>query len=241
MTDTSRIQRWRDGKRKDGLKAVTVWLTTEDERRLKDLATTWHCSPSTLVQHALAAYHPGVPQPLSTEGGPEAAPPQVDVWGLLAPRVHALVEADIREWRALITNEVTQTLHAAILSHLPDLVHQIHTGSVADTVTEIVTDTNKEPIISRPSVTDTNGNVADTEAQGEVSTAAAEPASESERGGCLWCGMTIVTKEDEIRHREQCRAARGEAPSPAQYMEAVRGQGAPAPAPASRIPRRRKR
>jgi hypothetical protein len=26
MTDTSRVQRWREGKRKEGLKAVTVWL-----------------------------------------------------------------------------------------------------------------------------------------------------------------------------------------------------------------------
>ena len=69
----------------------------------------------------------------------------------------------------------------------------------------------------------------DTDAHGEASAsapkpldAAAEPTSESVGSLCLWCGMTIVTEEDEIRHQEQCAAARGEAPSPAEYIEAVR-------------------
>ena len=43
MTETSRVQRWRDGKRQQGLKAVTVWLTQEEELRLKDIAL--QCKP----------------------------------------------------------------------------------------------------------------------------------------------------------------------------------------------------
>ena len=61
-TDTNRVQRWREGKKKEGLKAVTIWLTTEEELRLKDLALQWHCSPSALVQQALAQFHPGPAQ-----------------------------------------------------------------------------------------------------------------------------------------------------------------------------------
>jgi hypothetical protein len=98
MTETSRVQRWREGKRKEGLKAVTIWVTTEEERRLKDLATTWHCSPSAFVQHALAAYDPGVPQSLSTEGGPEAAPRQ-ELWCLWCGGTFS-TEEDERRHRA---------------------------------------------------------------------------------------------------------------------------------------------
>ena len=45
MAETNRVQRWREGKRQEGLKAVTVWLTTEEELRLKDLALQRQCSP----------------------------------------------------------------------------------------------------------------------------------------------------------------------------------------------------
>jgi hypothetical protein len=54
MAETSRVQRWREGKRQKGLKAVTIWLTTEEELHLKDVALQWHCSPSAVIQRALA-------------------------------------------------------------------------------------------------------------------------------------------------------------------------------------------
>src|SRR5262249_7720187 len=54
MPTESRVKRWRDNKREQGLKHVSVWLTTEEELRLKDLALQWHCSPSQVVQRALA-------------------------------------------------------------------------------------------------------------------------------------------------------------------------------------------
>jgi len=54
MPSESRMKRWRDNKRQQGLKHVSVWLTPEEEMRLKDLALHWHCSPSQVMQRALA-------------------------------------------------------------------------------------------------------------------------------------------------------------------------------------------
>jgi hypothetical protein len=54
MPTESRVKRWRDNKREQGLKHVSVWLTAEEEMRLKDLALQWHCSPSQVMQRALA-------------------------------------------------------------------------------------------------------------------------------------------------------------------------------------------
>jgi hypothetical protein len=54
MSQASRIRRWRANKREQGLKHVSVWLTPEEELRVKDLALQWRCSASQVVQHALA-------------------------------------------------------------------------------------------------------------------------------------------------------------------------------------------
>jgi len=66
MTDTNRVKRWRDAKRNSGLKAVTVWLTQEEELRLKDVALQWHCSPSTVIQRALAHMTTNTPPYISS-------------------------------------------------------------------------------------------------------------------------------------------------------------------------------
>jgi hypothetical protein len=63
MQEASRVQRWRANKRQQGLKALTVWVTEEEELRLKDLALQWHCSPSQVMQRALAQVGaPATPQ-----------------------------------------------------------------------------------------------------------------------------------------------------------------------------------
>jgi hypothetical protein len=61
----NRVARWRQRLRDEGKRAVTVWLSVEEELRLKDLAVQWHTTPSTIVQHALAQFHPGSPPSLS--------------------------------------------------------------------------------------------------------------------------------------------------------------------------------
>jgi hypothetical protein len=61
MSQESRIKRWRANKREQGLKHVSVWLTPEEELHLKDLAIQWHCSPSQVVQRALAQMSTSAP------------------------------------------------------------------------------------------------------------------------------------------------------------------------------------
>ena len=65
MPESNRVQRWRETKRQAGLKAVTVWLTIDAELRLKDLALQGHCSPSAMVQQALAQFTPATPAGIS--------------------------------------------------------------------------------------------------------------------------------------------------------------------------------
>jgi hypothetical protein len=66
MAEHNRVSRWRQRLRDEGNKAITVWLSAEEELRLKDLAATWHTSPSAIMQRALAQFHPGRPPSLST-------------------------------------------------------------------------------------------------------------------------------------------------------------------------------
>jgi hypothetical protein len=61
----SRVARWRERLRSAGKKAITVWLSADEELRLKDLAATWHTSPSAIMQQALEQFHPGNPPRLS--------------------------------------------------------------------------------------------------------------------------------------------------------------------------------
>jgi hypothetical protein len=65
MSEGSRVQRWRQQLREQGKKAITVWLTTEEEMRLKDLALQRHCSPSAIMQQALAQFAPHPTQDIS--------------------------------------------------------------------------------------------------------------------------------------------------------------------------------
>ena len=66
MSDTTRVQRWREAKRQNGLQAVTVWLTTSEELRLKDAAVQERCSPSDVMQRAFAQYQARNPSSIST-------------------------------------------------------------------------------------------------------------------------------------------------------------------------------
>src|SRR5262245_13126410 len=97
MSDESRVKRWRQNKRQHGLKALTIWVTTEEELRLKDLAAQGHCSPSQIVQRALAQY-PGAAEhssPADTSlirqlirdelRAMQAAEPPVSVVGTVGP------------------------------------------------------------------------------------------------------------------------------------------------------------
>jgi len=66
MVASNRVQRWREAKRQNGLQAVTVWLTTSEELRLKDAAVQERCSPSEVMQRAFAQYQARNPPSIST-------------------------------------------------------------------------------------------------------------------------------------------------------------------------------
>jgi hypothetical protein len=61
-----RVKRWRETKRQQGLKALTVWFTSAQELRLKDLATTWHCAPSEVLQTMFDQFQPTQAPRIST-------------------------------------------------------------------------------------------------------------------------------------------------------------------------------
>jgi hypothetical protein len=117
MADTSRVQRWRKDKRDQGLKAVTIWLTQEEELRLKDLALQYHCSPSALVQQALAQFSPQTPPSISTETDTK--------------RIRELIKAELVAMQAektTITDTVTEVVTETLARDLPPLVREIVEG-----------------------------------------------------------------------------------------------------------------
>jgi hypothetical protein len=159
MTETSRVQRWREEKRQHGLKALTIWLTAEEELRLKDLALQWHCSPSAVVQHALAQH---------------SSPPNTS-------QIRELIRAEFlamqAEWTpvtetvtetvtATVTEAVTETVTATLARDLPAMVREIVEGLAREAlgwpVTDMFGDVADTEALSLPA-TDTFGDVTDTE------------------------------------------------------------------------------
>ena len=114
----SRVARWRQRLREQGKKAVTVWLTAAEELRLKDLALTWHLSPSEVMQQALAQFHPGHPRATAT------APDAEQLRGLIRDELAAasLVPDTVT---AAVTAQVTETVTATITATLPALVREV--------------------------------------------------------------------------------------------------------------------
>jgi len=143
MSETSRVQRWREGKRQHGLKAVTIWLTTEEELRLKALALQWHCSPSAVMQRALAQV---VTSPSSQNSSP---PDTLQLRELIREELAAREAA-----QASVTETVTGVVTATLARDLPALVRQLVEGLALEA-------------LGLP-VTNTNGNATETECSGEV-------------------------------------------------------------------------
>jgi len=177
MTDTSRVQRWREGKRKEGLKAVTVWLTTEEELRLKDLALQWHCSPSALVQQALAQFSshilPGISTPTDTT------------------QIRELIRAELSAMHAEAapaTETVTEAVTATLARDLPAMVRQLVEGLALEA-------------LALP-VTDMNSDVTDTEPHRE--TIPRQP-SQRKRGGMRQSILDLLGKHPEGLSAEEIR------------------------------------
>jgi hypothetical protein len=162
MTETSRVQRWREGKRQHGLKAVTIWLTQEEELRLKDLALQGHCSPSALVQQALAQFSP------QTAPGISTATDMSQIRELIRAEFLAMQTEKIS-----VTETVTEVVTDTLARDLPALVRQLVEGLAREAlglpVTDMfgdVTDTEDDVTDTEDDVTDTEDDVTDTEILG---------------------------------------------------------------------------
>ena len=53
MSETNRVQRWRQRQREAGKETLTIWLPREMKLYIEDMALKRHCSPSDLIQQAL--------------------------------------------------------------------------------------------------------------------------------------------------------------------------------------------
>ena len=58
MSDSNRVQRWRQQQRDAGKDALTIWLPRELKLYVEDIALKRHCSPSDLIQQALTTCYP---------------------------------------------------------------------------------------------------------------------------------------------------------------------------------------
>jgi hypothetical protein len=155
MPEPSRVQRWREGKRQHGLKAVTIWLTQEEELRLKDLALQGHCSPSAVVQHALAQFAP------QTAPGISTATDMSQIRELIRAEFLAMQTEKIS-----VTETVTEVVTDTLARDLPALVRQLVEGLAREALGLPVTDMFGNVTDTEDDVTDTNGNVTDTEILG---------------------------------------------------------------------------
>jgi hypothetical protein len=140
MSDTTRVQRWREEKRQQGLKAVTIWLTTKEELRLKDLALQWHCSPSALVQQALAQFSP------QTAPGISTATDMSQIRELIRAEFLAMQGEKID-----VTDTVTEVVTDTLARDLPELVRQLVEGLALEALDLPVTDTNSYVTDTEPS------------------------------------------------------------------------------------------
>jgi hypothetical protein len=99
----SRVARWRARLKKEGKKAVTVWLSAEEELRLKDLAATWYCPPSEVMQRALAQFHPGRPPRLgndteTTQSHHETITDTTQIRAILHAELPGMVQALVEQY-----------------------------------------------------------------------------------------------------------------------------------------------
>src|ERR671932_1446796 len=138
MSLESRIKRWRANKREQGLKHVSVWLTPEEELRLKELALQWHCSPSQVVQRALAH--------MSTHPADYSSPPDTSQIRELIRAELAVREVEQTTVTATVTEIVTETL----ARDLPTMVRQLVEGLALEALGLPVTDTNGSPTETLP-------------------------------------------------------------------------------------------
>ena len=198
MAETNRVQRWREGKRKEGLKAVTVWLTTAEELRLKDLALQRQCSPSALMQHALAQFASQTPPGISTATD--------------TSQIRELIRTELTAMQAeatSVTDTVTEAVTATLAQDLPAMVRQLVEGLALEA-------------LGVP-VTDMDSNVTDTDTSKEAKSR--QPAPQGRRGGMRQPILELLAKHPEGLTAEQIRAFLQPERPLADTLQGMRRQG----------------
>src|SRR5215471_4161661 len=152
MSESPRVQAWRQRMREEGKEPMTIWLGREDKHSLEDLARLWRCSPSALVQQALANFHP--------------PNPHVTAIGTDTEQLRALIQSEIAV-SPHVTATVTETVAATLAQDLPALVRQL--------VEEMALEALGLP------VTDTYSDLTVTEISGEMPEGETSAASVSAR------------------------------------------------------------
>jgi hypothetical protein len=205
MPKINRVQRWREGKRQQGLKAVTIWLTPDEELRLKDMALQWHCSPSAVMQQALAQFSPQTPSGISTETDMSQIRELIRA-EFLAMQAEKTAVTDVTDVTETVTEVVTETL----ARDLPVLVRQLVEGLALEALGLPVTDTDSDATdaeaLGLPATDTDYGNATDTELVDEEVEAPAPRQGGRPRGEMRQRILTLLGEHPEGLSAEQIRA-----------------------------------
>jgi hypothetical protein len=199
MTETNRVQRWRETKRQQGLKALTIWLTPDEELRLKDRALQWHCSPSVVIQQALAQLSPQTPSSISTA---------TDM-----SQIRELIRAEflaMQGEKTAVTETVTEVVTETLARDLPVLVRQLVEGLALEALGLPVTDTYSDDTdaeaLGLPATDTDYGNATDTELVEEEVLAPERRTGGRPRGEMRQRILTLLGEHPEGLSAEQIRA-----------------------------------
>ena len=146
MSESERVQRWRQRQRQAGKEPLTIWLTSAEKLRLEDQALSMRCSPSELVQQALAQWHgesSSITDTVTDTGQLRAVTDTVaDTIRQELPRLVRLAVEELQLQSAL---PVTDTVTDTILQGVTDTVTAMKTSPLSHAgnidVTATVTDT----------------------------------------------------------------------------------------------------
>jgi predicted transcriptional regulator len=173
MSDTKRVQQWRQRQRDEGKEPMTLWLTHDTKLRLEDMARAWRSSPSELVEQALALFQPMHPHVTGTATDTELLRALIREELATSTQVTATITDTVA---ATLTDTVTATITDMVTATLPQVVREL----MQDLRQEPATVTVADPVTDTAQVTDTaTATIADTEGPSEAVPRTAEPR----RGG----------------------------------------------------------
>lgn len=164
MSESERVQRWRQQQRDAGKDAWTLWVPRELKLYIEDIALKRHCSPSDLVEQALTTCYP-----LSAD----ATDTVMDTTVTDTSQIRLVLQQELRAFFAgsprlqgigsihCVTDTVTDTLSQPATDTVTDTHTQAEavavdpvTGHVTDTVTDTLPSAGRAPCVT-DTVTDT--------------------------------------------------------------------------------------